>query len=235
MKKIRKSNNLKMLTGIFVCLVVLTFGIQAAHGLPTLTLNASSTGAGVDQTIVDNGTGDIQNTIDGRILFSGTVGNFDVVVTEGFTKPNIGSATAPELDLYSVQISSLFGASPGDTLEIEFSETGFDYTGNFEVSVNGFTDGTVSFDAYADASNALFGKDTTLASFTTIEGSQTAFFSDDEFSLTALASVTHGASSSPLQTSFDFLIVSVPELDTALLLGICLFGFVGIQWRRNRA
>ena len=71
----------------------------------------------------DNGGGDI-NALSGAVTFSGSVGDFIVNTTTGITKPILGSATVPILDLNSINLN---GNNAG-TIVLEFSETDFTNT-----------------------------------------------------------------------------------------------------------
>ena len=111
--------NMKLSKIIVASLAVLSCAclVQSVNAIPTLTL---SDGIAADtKTIVDNGVGDL-NPDSGIVLFSGSLGVFNINVTSGFTKPAVGSAAAPEID-----ISSFNNARAAGTLTITFSEDGF--------------------------------------------------------------------------------------------------------------
>jgi hypothetical protein len=230
MKNLKEKKRSIIFPLVFLSIFFLPFWIQEAYGLPTLELSSGG------EVITSSDP-------DGEVLFVGTVGNFDIVVTQGFTKPYRGSAAQPELDLFSVQITSLagMGENDGGTLTIKFSEDGFGpFTGNLVTQVGGITDGTVSFNTYVDASDALFGQGTRIGNINTINGSDSAWVSfissDEPFSMTSIAEVTHMASDYPLYTSFNLYVAApVPELETSFLLGICLVSLVGIQWKKKRS
>ena len=57
--------------------------------------------------------------------FSGLIGNFNVVVTQGIGYPAIGSPAQPILDLTSVNLTTAAG---GGTLTVMITETGFTTT-----------------------------------------------------------------------------------------------------------
>jgi len=111
--------NMKLSKIIVASLVVLSCGclVQSVNAIPTLTL---SDGIAADtKTIVDNGVGD-SNPAAGIVTFIGSLGVFNINTTSGFTKPAVGSAAAPEID-----ISSFNNATAAGTLTITFSEDGF--------------------------------------------------------------------------------------------------------------
>ncbi len=88
-------------------------------------------------TITDNLAGDL-NGAAGAVTFSGTVNGWSILVSSGATKPILGSATLPHLDLsWQVTRTSLAG---GSTLTICFSENGFNLSpiaGNFVTDSGG--------------------------------------------------------------------------------------------------
>ena len=118
-----------------ICGLLIFGAVPAAYAVPVLSL---SDGIHPTVTITDEGLGDLASD-PGAILFYGSLGNFGINITAGTTKPAIGSADEPILDISSLNIAS-FGAG---TLTITFSETGF--TGQvpaFTGSVGGTTTGT---------------------------------------------------------------------------------------------
>jgi len=116
-------------------------------------------------TITDNGAGDVidpYSSIAGAIKYIGPVGNWSVTVV-GTSKPLVGSASAPFLDINLKSATSPTGGS----LDIQLSDT--DFTGSppvtFNASIGGNTTGTVGFDAYADNNNKTFAETTLLTSY----------------------------------------------------------------------
>jgi len=108
---------MKISKTIFAILVSGALLSPAAYAIPTLTL---SDGIAADtETIVDNGVGD-SNPAVGIVTFIGSLGVFNINMTSGLTKPALGSAAAPEID-----ISSFNNATAKGTLTITFSEDGF--------------------------------------------------------------------------------------------------------------
>ena len=84
------------------------------------------------QIIVDNQTGDVLNTTLGAVEYSGPWNGFTITVDTGETKPIIGTATDPQLDL------NFTVTSPGaGSLWIYFSETGFTANGTLFDSIGG--------------------------------------------------------------------------------------------------
>jgi protein with PEP-CTERM/exosortase system signal len=138
-------NSMKLLT-LIGAIGALTL---SANATPTLTFND-----GVDPavTVTDNGVGDL-NPIVGAVTWSGSLGNWLINVTTGVTKPALGSAANPEMDLSSVNASSLGGG----TLTITFSESGFIPSGVANAAIGGTLShgGTLSASAWVNASQVI--------------------------------------------------------------------------------
>lgn len=112
--------------------------------------------------VTDGGVGDTSGTT-GIITFNGTVGSFNISVTTGVSKPEIGTPNQAKLDLNSLQIS---GGGPG-TLSIRLTDTDFTQTG-VDVATSlaaGVTGGSVAVSTYIDRSNAEFGTGEVLTDF----------------------------------------------------------------------
>lgn len=146
-------------------LAVLTLGSLvglSAHQAQGALMISLENGAST-VTVTDNGAGDTDPTV-GSVSFIGAVGDFDVNVTTGISKPLVGSSIQPILNLDSVNVSS---AASG-TLEIRMTST--DFTGPIGVAVpttldfGGTTNGTASIDAFVDTGNILFGTATPAGS-----------------------------------------------------------------------
>ncbi len=105
--------------------------------------------------VVDGGAGDLSAAA-GVVVFSGSVGVFDVNVTTGLSFPLLGSSTAPVLELNSVNVSS----SGVGTLTIKFTTTGYTGplpTGTANLFAGGTTNGSASISSYIDLTDAPFG------------------------------------------------------------------------------
>src|SRR5690349_3179629 len=122
-----------------------------AAAIPVLRLTTA------DGSVVvgDGGVGDLAPQ-SGAVVLSSPLGtSWAVNVTTGLSKPLIGSANQPYLDLNSVNVSSVGGPA---WLEIELTDTDFtEQTGaGFLAAIGGTTNGSVSFKTYFDASNTAF-------------------------------------------------------------------------------
>ena len=107
-------------------------GASVSQAVPTLRildgLNAQLTIA--DNTLLDS------SAVVGQVNFNGSYNGWTILVSSGVTKPVIGSATSPALDL-TFQITR--GAGSQGTLTVCFSDTDFNMStpGNFGLSAGG--------------------------------------------------------------------------------------------------
>ena len=217
-----------------IAVVALTMG-ATVPGHAGLMISLDD-GNGHSVTVADQSVGDTNPTV-GVVGFSGGLGNFSVNVTTGISKPVIGTAIFPELDLNSVDVTS----SAGGTLTLKVTDT--DFIGNgtsaYFISQIGGTQsrgGTVTYSTAADCGNTAFGTGTPL-------GSQS--FSASPFSGTQVTGTTLCAGNYSLteevvltltsggqNTSFDANL-AIPEPTTAMLFGGGLDGFGWISRRKT--
>jgi hypothetical protein len=94
---------------------------SSAYAVPTDALRYSFDGGATWTTIADNAAGDNLGASDGSISVTIVQGGFTLAVTAaGSTKPNVGSAASPILDL------GVHGSGSGTgKLIVEFSDIGF--------------------------------------------------------------------------------------------------------------
>ncbi|SNS81889.1 PEP-CTERM protein-sorting domain-containing protein [Noviherbaspirillum humi] len=210
---------MKKLLTVLLAAGVMTTAAAPSFATPTLRLTSGA----VTKTVVDNAANDATEE-SGVVGYMGSVGDFSLSVTTGVTKPYQGDEYNPYLDL-----NSLSGTSgKAGTLKLEFTETGFLSIDNVLYllsqiggTINNANGSSLTYDVYADASNAAFGTGTQLlhAQYGTGAFSNTDFLKGDltnPFSLTIVATLTHGAGGT---SSFDAF-VGVPEPTTLGLLGI---------------
>jgi len=209
--------NMKLSKIIVASLAVLSCAclVQSVNAIPTLTLSDGTTTI----MVTDNGAGDLDPTL-GSVVFNGAVGsNFNINTSAGLTKPGDGSASAPAIDL-----SSLNHALGAGTLTITFSETGFTafpgiLTGQIggTIAPGGSLTNIVMQNALNLVTNGPFGPGA-------FSGSNSAALIDGApYSLTQTAILTFGARGG--STSFDAMgsVPSVPDGGmTVTMLGIGL-------------
>lgn len=190
-----------------------------AYAVPMLDLSVAG---GPSVTISDNGAGDLSSTA-GTVVFNGSLGNFLLNVTTGLTKPTLGSAAFPHMDLNSVNLSSWGGGQ----LTIKFTDTGFTNlvspTVSFISAIGGGTTGNVSFATYLDAGNNPFAMTTLISdvgSFSSLafsNGTLESMAITGPYSLTMVATITHGGDG--INSSSFNGTLKVPEPTAVLLLG----------------
>jgi hypothetical protein len=224
-------------TAKFIILIVAFFiaSVLSAHAMPSLQLSDGSTTI----LIVDEGPGDALPGIIGGVGYLGSVGVFNLTVTTGFVTPLIGTSELPMLNLNSVGVSS---SGSGGTLTIMFTETGFGSIAAplFETKVGGTNRGAVSFNTYVDNTNTAFGTGTLIGnlgatSSGAFSGSTSAIFNpSDPFSMTAVATITHG--SGKKASSFGLSVNVAPEpISYALfIIGGALLGSRHYLTRKKR-
>ena len=200
----------------------------------------SLTNGAATQLLTDPGNTGILN-------FMGQVGSFAFNLTSGSSKPATGTATDPQLDLSSIDVT----AFSGGTLTIGLTDVGFIGAGgisNFLSAVSGFdTAGSLSVTTYMDCGNTAFGQGTQLTaqSFasTGISGNQSASVAacSGSYSLTQLAvlnlpslAVAGFQSNLSDPPSGGGGGGSVPEPATAALLSVGLLSWVGFARLRGQ-
>jgi hypothetical protein len=107
--------------------------VTSAYSVPTLRI---SDGVNPDVVVTDGGAGD-SNPLVGAVTWIGSIGVWVLNVDTGVTKPILGSATDPHMDLNYVVSSTGAG-----TMVISFSDDGFTYSGALTDHWGGTTSGT---------------------------------------------------------------------------------------------
>ena len=209
-------------------LAVLTCGclVQSVNAIPTLTLSDGTT-----TIVVTDGSALDSSTLAGAVTFNGALGtNFILNVSTGLTKPLTGSASAPSIDLNSVDFATGAG-----TLTISFSETGFTafpgiLTGDVggTVGAGGSLTNIVMQNGLDLVTNGPFGPGA-------FSGSGSAALIDGApYSLTQTAILTFGAGGGMTSFNAAGTVVGVPDGGMTLtMLGIGLLA-VGAAGRIYR-
>jgi len=209
-------------------LAVLTCGclVQSVNAVPTLTLSDGTT-----TIVVTDGSALDSSTLAGAVTFNGALGtNFILNVSTGLTKPLTGSASAPSIDLNSVDFATGAG-----TLTITFSETGFTafpgiLTGDVggTVGAGGSLTNIVMQNGLDLVTNGPFGPGA-------FSGSGSAALIDGApYSLTQTAILTFGAGGGMTSFNAAGTVVGVPDGGmtlTMLGIGLLVVGAAGRIYR----
>lgn len=213
--------------------LLLMLGSLEVQAVPTLRLTSS---AGGSVTIADGSAGDAYGA-NGVVSYNGSLAGWDINITTGFTKPVLGTADSPLMDLASANLSGGAG-----TLTIEFTDTDFTLPGltNAGAAIGGTTDGSISYATFYDGGNTAFGTAGALTSLTGLGSGAfsstavTEFLAPTLYSLTMVVEITHGSGLYNI-SSFDATL-RVPEPGTLALFGIGLaaLGLIASRKRRTR-
>ena len=221
----------KMSMVLALVIGVLLIGIASnVHALPMLQLSSETDTINIeDQFTLDENSGQ------GMVTWTGSVGNFGINITSGITKPAIGSATDPQMEIISFDATYL--GSGGGTLNVKFSEIDFTSPATeWRSSIGGTTDGTVSIETFLDNTNTLFAEGTLLASLGPYSAASFSETFDNNlttspsspYSLTTHVTITHAIANET--TNFGTKLTTIPDPAAVFLLGsACLIGFSGLQ------
>ncbi len=134
-------------------LLGLAVAIPQAGAVPMLRLSDGTT----TFDITDNDVNDTNSAL-GQVGFSGILGDFNVVVTVGITKPFAGTDLLPIMDIVNMMMTS----TTGGNLTISFTEDNFSgplpstIVQGFKAEIGGVTAGTVQYQTFLDAGNNKF-------------------------------------------------------------------------------
>jgi hypothetical protein len=202
-------------------------------------------------TVTDNQAGDMNSDL-GVVVVMTQFADWTVNVTTGISKPILGSADAPHIDLSSVHVTS----NSTGSLSIRVRDTDFTSVNGalspagFETLIGGTTGGTVTVSTYVDGSNSGFELDPTGTSMLVsslgpfaggaFSGTTTGYVPEtgslpSPFSATIEVNIAH--TTAWTSTSFDAEFVGLPEPSGAVTwLGIVsLTACACILYRRRSA
>ncbi len=199
-----------------------------------------TTTSGFSMTIHDNGVGDGSPTL-GAIVFNGSAGtNFTVVVSEALSKPVIGSATNPDMDL-TFNVTNTTGVA--DKITISSSDTSFGplaQSGFFNMDIGGTLKpgATVTYQTFQDTANNDFGSTSSsgILSFTSSPYSGSGLLpvsAATSYSLTQTITINYGTGVTGT-TSGDAEMTATPA-PAGLLLALSGMPVLGVgAWLRRR-
>jgi len=200
-----------------------------ANAIPTMTISD-----GVNTvTIVDNVGADI-NPLAGAVSYNGSVGVWSLIINTGLTKPILGSANAPTMDL-AIQASSTTGGS----LTVTFSDTGFTLSPGAVLAtisghvVNGAQE-SVAYQVLANSQNVV-GTGSVIANIPSqgmpVLASATGSLNGlgSAYSLTEVVQISSNGSTT---TSIDAGFQPVP--DGGMTMAMLGFGLVAVETARRK-
>lgn len=203
----------------------------AAQAAPMLRVSDGTTTV----TVADGASGSCGDTLPapGYVGLSCSIGSWWLNLVFGIGHDVLGD----QIHLTSLNVSS----GGGGTLTVALTDTDFANTGgyptlNFGGGIGGASAGTVNYQMYVSDSNTPFGLDTLIGSGSG-SGAFSGSFSDwaavtGTYSMTLVATITHGFSRFPYMATSIGFIGRVPEPATLALLGLGLAG-IGFAARRR--
>jgi hypothetical protein len=233
-----------MKTRVLTTLTIALFltAVSVTHAIPMLRV---SDGLNAPITITDNGAGDLAPAVGHLNYANANYFGWNIIVSSGVTKPIVGSATSPALDL-NYQI--IRNANSQGTLTILFSENGFNLASpsTMETSAGGILGNSgnpsINVRTYYDLGNTELVTTTLLTSH--LFTGQGGYAGNDiggpvgpdssiAFTMRIDLSIPVGAVSSG---DIDLHLNNVPEGGSMItFLGTALFGLGILAIRRRNA
>jgi len=231
MKKFLSSRR-RLVRVLAIAGAVSIFAIGTATAAFKLRLSADN-GATFPVVITDNGPGDL-NLMSGIIVWSGSVGGFNVIVDTAQSKPVVGGVSNPVLDL---NVTATTAGGAGGTLWMETTDTGYTGGGGGLVASAGGTQpgdatSSVQWDVYSDPTNAEFGTGGLHIGFGPSNTNPFAFTGNTNGALGSPFSLTNRVriTMNPNQQTItgDFNLSTVPEGNSLAMLlpGLAPLGLI---------
>jgi hypothetical protein len=184
----KKNKTMKHALRFVMCAAALL--ATAFPAAAALQLRISDGTPGGTIVVTDQDPNDFNLTV-GAVSYSGPIGtNWLATLSTGTSKPLLGGAATPRIDLATLDVSSAFGGN----LTIELTDTGFTGVGPAILAIGGNAAGTVIWNTYTDSSNLGFGKASPLLSIGPLSGN----FANN--------SVSAVATTPPYSITFELLI-----------------------------
>lgn len=212
---------------------VLVFVAATATAAFKLRISADG-GVTFPVQVTDGGVGDLSAGANGVIIWSGAVGGFNVVVNVAQSKPAVGSASNPVLDL---NVTATTAGGAGGTLWMETTDTSFTGGGGGLVATAGGTQpggaiSTVQWDGWTDATNAEFGTGGLHVGFAPTNANPFTFAGQQNgvtganYSMTNRVRIAMGPNAQTI--TGDFNLSTVPEGSSLALLlpGLAPLGLI---------
>ena len=208
----------KLLKHLTVMAAIVGFA-SSIYAVPTLTLfDGTTTIVVADESGLDTSSG-----ILGVVTFHGSIGGWTLTIDTGSTKPALGTASVPHMDLsFNAQSAATMVSK---FLRLTFTDDGFTYSGTLHDDWGGTSFGTVVNKVNVDGSTIIAQGPLGPGAFSSSASGSVGLASSDTLSL--IIEITHAGSRSKQITTGnkDVYGDGVPDAGTTLaLLGLGLTG-----------